>query len=376
MRRILSFAILASNMAFAESKYDFIYNEVHKLETHEAQEQETTENVITKQIKEQILLNRDANTVRRGAHAKAHGCVVGKLKIENSALPAELKVGFFAKNATYKTWTRFSNGNGQVQNDKIPDGRGMAVQVVGVEGEKSLPKNVEEDEFKLQDFIMINHPQFFIKNTADYDKFFQGVGKFFRLHPYELTIALRTAAHLVTNPLKSQYFSMVPYALGSESAYKFSMAPEICEDSKGLSSAWSYTGSNLMRQNMQDSLLKDKACFKFYMQKFISEAATPVEDPRINWSTFSNPIPVGNLEIKMQTFTAMDSSGKVFQNAQDDACENSTFTPWHSLKVNRPLGSINRTRGVIYGETSELRHKENKVKKQATHPVDRIFFKS
>ncbi len=379
MQNLLMLFLLTTTAVQAQVNYNFIYKDLHKLEELEKDEQNFAEENIAKHAKEQVLKARQGqkdNLVRRDAHAKGHGCVVGSLKINNENLPKELKVGLFKNSSTYKSWIRFSNGNGAVLDDKIPDGRGMAVQLVGVEGEKSLPKDIQEDKFGLFDLIMINHPEFFVKNTTDYVEFFGGAGRFFRTHPYELTIALRTAAHLVTNPLKSPYFSMVPYALGAENAYKFSMEPVSCGDGKNERLDWSYLGHNFMRQNMQSYLNSKNACFNFYVKKFISAAATPVEDPRAKWGDFSTSLLAGSLKIEAQKFTELDEFGdfKRIKGGQDEVCENTSFTPWHSLKVNKPIGSINRTRGVVYSEISRLRFKENKVVPLDKHPVDRKFF--
>jgi len=53
------------------------------------------------------------------------------------------------------------NGSGKIQDDSVGDGRGMAIKLMGV----------KPSEFGTQDFVMINHPVFFVRNVADYVEF-------------------------------------------------------------------------------------------------------------------------------------------------------------------------------------------------------------
>ncbi|HCF27371.1 MAG TPA: hypothetical protein DEV81_09275 [Cyanobacteria bacterium UBA11049] len=78
----------------------------------------------------------------RQVHAKSHGCVWGKFTIAEN-IPENLRIGIFRKVKTYPIWVRFSNASGsisqgQLQSDKLPDGRGMAIKLMQVEGKKVL----------------------------------------------------------------------------------------------------------------------------------------------------------------------------------------------------------------------------------------------
>ena len=374
---LLSLAVLSS-IAKAQSPYDFIYQNRHASETYEENEQQIAEKIIAAGAKAQVLAEKNT-IVRRDAHAKSHGCVVGKFSVINTEdLPADLKVGIWAKNQSYKSWIRFSNGKSSVQPDTVLDGRGMAIQLTGVEGEKAIPQEVEKDIHKLQDFVMINHPRFFVKNTTDYVYFFKNPADFFSVRKLESEIAVATAGKPFFNSLKSDYFSMVPYGLGSKNAYKFFVKGVSCEVGNDVEYEENRTHPNLLRLNLQKHLTKSSACFDFYIQPFVSQEKTPIEDPRISWFGQSPSIKVASIEISRQAFTSIDSNGDVIPNEQDRACENTAYTPWHSLKLNKPLGGINRTRGVVYREVSNLRRKENRAEQseaayQNRHPVDVDF---
>lgn len=105
---------------------------------------------------------------RRDAHAKHHGCVKGEFIIENN-LSDEMKFAILKEpGKKFTACIRFSNGSGKPQPDSKGDARGMAIKLLGVSGEKLLT-----DEKNTQDFVMINHPVFFIRNLQDYIDFIQ-----------------------------------------------------------------------------------------------------------------------------------------------------------------------------------------------------------
>jgi hypothetical protein len=80
----------------------------------------------------------------------------------------------------------------------------------------------------------------------------------------------------------------------------------------------------------------------------------------VTWSEDDAPfVPVGKIKIPAQTF---DSP------AQQKFCENLSFTPWHGTKEHRPLGSMNRTRKVVYEATSSARHRLNGARR--VEPTD------
>lgn len=276
----------------------------------------------------------------RDAHPKAHGTVEARFEVR-AGLPPELAVGLFAAPATYSAWLRFSNGNGAAQGDKIGDGRGVAIKVMGVAGSRS----------GTQDFIMINAPRFFVRDATDYvafqaagDKpmrfFFPGLNPFkFRLH--ELMAGQAIAGQTVSNPLNIKYFSMTPYLYGA-AACKFSIAP--------AGPPFPYqdrAADNFLHDNMVRSLQEADAVFDFRVQ-LRKGSAMPVEDPTIAWDEAASPfIPVARIVIAKQSFDAPD------RLAFGEAL---SFTPWHGLDAHRPLGGINRVRRVVYETISTLRH--------------------
>jgi hypothetical protein len=145
---------------------------------------------------------------------------------------------------------------------------------------------------------------------------------------------------------------MTPYLLG-ERAVKFSVRP--C--GSDVIPKLPRVGPHFLRENMRTELSTSSnpsgRCFAFGIQLRLegAEAAMPIEDPTVEWRESQSPfLQVARVEIPAQQF---DSP------AQNEFCENLSFTPWHTLPAHRPLGGINRVRKVVYEEVSRLRHELN-----------------
>ena len=284
----------------------------------------------------------------RDAHPKGQGCVSGRFTVV-SGLPADLRHGVFASARSYPVWIRFSNGSAIKQADNIGDGRGMAIKLMGVLGPKLIP-----DEKYTQDFVMINHPVFFSANVADYLVLARGIAsnallQAFKHLPVTAQIITAIQAHVVRDMFEERYFSMSPYAFGNH-YMKFSTIPVRCP-SAGLEPAWPATlpqDPNFLRERMTQRLHQSDVCYDLAIQLQTDAATQPVEDDTVLWSETAAPfVTVAHIVIPKQTFTSA---------AQQTFCEDLSFSPWHSLKDQRPVGGINRLRLVIYRAGSELRH--------------------
>lgn len=296
----------------------------------------------------------------RDVHVKQHSCVRAKFTIDKD-VPGEFRAGVLVdQGKVYDAWIRFSNGSSKVQTDKKGDARGMAVKLMGVGRDKLLEN---EKQAKTQDFLMINHDAFFIKDSKDYAEFFRLIGKdsspawfFLGRLPWrwtELAVALRIArkGKKMTNPLFAPYFSATPYLLGERDVVKFSAQP--CADNPDVQNRFA-DSPDYLRLNMQRALdVRDgkPVCFRFLVQKRTAPDTMSVEDSRIAWDQGKSKfIPVATITVPAQDFST---------EKQMRFCENLSFTPWHSLPAHRPLGNINRTRKIVYEAVSKFRHDFN-----------------
>lgn len=299
--------------------------------------------IITSSLKSEF--DKTGHAVR-DAHRKAHGCVQATFTVLDG-LPAKLAQGLFATPRSYPALIRFSNGSGKSQDDRTGDARGMAVKVIGVAGRKLL----EEDASAMtQDFIMINHPVFFVRNASDYVGFQQAIdsgtlrslGWFVGHLFHETRIALAIRNNEISNPLNARYWSTTPSKLGSEQM-KFSATPCV-----GATFTDGSDSPDRLRDNLRNHLSSKAACFNFMVQTRDKPQEMPVEDPTIEWSEQSAPFTnVARIDIAPQT------------PEQGEACEIRSFSPWHAIEAHRPLGGISRVRKDVYQAVSTLRHQLN-----------------
>ncbi len=288
--------------------------------------------------------------VKRDAHAKHHGVVRAELTVLDGLAP-ELAIGVFAKPTTYKAYVRFSNSVATMGPDKEPQGRGIAIKLMGVEGEKILDGAKHE---KTQDFVMITHSVFVVKDVFDYIellkaafankplKFFFPSFNPFRWRLKEFGIVNKLRGKRVSNPLTTQYWSTTPYLLGDK-PIRFSVRPTDTTQEPIPSSP------DYLREAMSRTLKEREMSFDFLIQHH-SDPSELIEDPRIEWSGEWRR--VATLKIHKQTFESPK---------QMDFAENISFTPWHSLPEHRPLGGVNRARKKVYEQISKFRHEQNGV---------------
>ena len=87
-----------------------------------------------------------------------------------------------------------------------------------------------------------------------------------------------------------------------------------------------------------------------------TSSAMSVEDSMTEWKESDAPFyKVATLQFAPQTFDT---------TAQNQMCENLSFSPWHALPDHKPLGATNRLRKGVYDHISQVRHQLNAVPRQ------------
>jgi hypothetical protein len=329
-------------------------------ESLQSREREIAEQIsafIARGVQEQF--SKEGAPARRDVHSRAHGCLRAEFKVEES-LPPHLAQGVFVPGAAYSAWIRFSNGNPNLQRpDAKGDARAMAIKLLGVPGDKILPS---ERDAMTQDFILLNSPIFMAYDAAGYLSFLERqnspnpIARFFA--PLALgikgaLIGLKMLASRIGNPLATRYWSTVPFQLGDgphKQAVKFSAVPHAPAQPVPIRPA-----RRFLREAMIASLHVRDATFDFLVQPRTSPSMS-VEDSRVEWSEADAPFyKVATITIPKQDFA---------NSARDGFAETLAFNPWHALPQHRPIGSINRTRRVVYETTSALRRRLNGVPPQ------------
>lgn len=302
---------------------------------------------------------------RRDQHPKSHGCVKAEFTVD-ADVPDHLRHGLFKEPRSYPAWIRFSSASTKMASDAQKDAHGMAIKLVGVEGEKLLP---EESHEKTHDFVLANSKVFFVRTAADNALFVRAftTGKTrsfflsgwnpFRWRLRELVNLLMATRQRVFNPLQIRYWSQTAYSLGPH-AVKYSAGPQSAQtDRKPVSSS-----ENSLEEAMARQLATQDAVFSFMVQIQTDPGKMPVEDATVVWKESQSPfVRVATIRIPQQEFGS---------EAQRAFAENLSFTPWHALPEHRPLGNVNRIRRVVYESISKLRHDLNQAERR--EPGDEI----
>jgi catalase len=82
----------------------------------------------------QRTVQQDSGHAERAVHAKSHGILRGELRVF-AGLPETLAQGLFAHEGDYPVILRFSTLP-DVLDDRVSTPRGLALKVIGVEGER------------------------------------------------------------------------------------------------------------------------------------------------------------------------------------------------------------------------------------------------
>lgn len=316
----------------------------------------------------QLILSAMASkfsVTSRDAHPKHHGLLTARFVV-SADLDPRLRRGLFAKPGTYDAYIRFSNSHpDRSQPDWMPDVRGMAIKIMGVEGPRELL-----DEDATQDFVLSSHPVFFAKNAQDYVNFLKELknrdsvlGNILNnpKFPHYKQMAAGRKSH--ANPLSITYFSQTPYAFGEGPAVKYKVVPkpdpkrpfrdDFPNEDKAKEEALRPDGdfnTDFLSQAMAAYLRDGGAEFSFCVQ-FQKDPSKPlIEDATVEWDT--PPIEVATLVIPKQEFQFAK---------QWELAEHISYSPWHCLSDHRPLGGINRARKQVYLELSRIRHRMNRV---------------
>jgi hypothetical protein len=280
--------------------------------------------------------------VQRGFHAKSHGCLHGELQLDPHRDP-RTRFGVFADDGEARqVIVRFSNGVGWKQGDSELDARGMALKVLDVPGPKYLP-----DEQSTQDFLLTNTPVPVGRDAVEFMKFARAnvegraAGVLFLVgHASDVAEAL-SRTNAVDSMVTERYWSGSAYHLGAHQAVKVMTRP--CD-------------LHLVREPKRDSddylrrdlvaAARDGICMRLYVQFQVDPERTPIENTARIWEETDSPIvPVGRVVMPPQTIDP----------ASTPACDQLSFSPWHSIPAHKPMGNINRARRFVYDASRQHR---------------------
>jgi len=277
-------------------------------------------------------------SIERAFHSKAHGCLNGTFTVLTS-IPEDAKFGPFIPGASYPVTGRFSNASGSQKSDRARDMRGLALKV----------SQVGADKTEVQDFLMTNGPVHFAKDAAGMMAFAKAsaqgglaMGKYFLSNLKGAMVLLRDTSRKVPSMATESYWSRVPFKIGPK-AMKYNVKP--CQDEKPLMPK--HPSDTYLSDDLRDRASKGPICFEFRVQFQLDADAQPIEDASVEWKESDTPsLPIARVVFPAQTFDSTE---------QMQACEEMSFSPWHSVNELRPLGNMNRARKEVYPASASFR---------------------
>ncbi|GAA4421869.1 catalase [Acidovorax lacteus] len=277
----------------------------------------------------------------RTLHRKPLAALQGTLQVLGD-LPDFARHGLFAQPGTYATWVRLSNGGLDRAPDRVPDIRGFALRVLGVQG----PSALGGDATPSQDFALINQEAFAFATTGPFVALVEAaargpaalLGHLVRTHglwalPRELAKFKRTVGRPFGGFATQAFYSAAPIACGPY-AVRVRLVPAASNGAPDEAAAKDW-GADMARRLRAGSLHWD-----LQLQYFASEAITPIEDASVDWPTPYTT--VAKLALPQQNLDSAAAQAFATQ------VEGSVFDPWQALAAHRPLGEVQRARKVVY----------------------------
>ncbi|MGF6770101.1 hypothetical protein P3T18_002580 [Paraburkholderia sp. GAS199] len=311
---------------------------------------------------------KDYGHAVRGVHAKSHGLLQGELQVLDN-LPPALAQGAFARAGTFPVVLRLSTNPGDILDDSVSTPRGLALKMIGVEGER-LPGSEGQ---VTQDFVMVNAPAFTVATPKKFLGTLKLLAKTTDKAPglkKALSAVLRGAeaavealggesgalkslgGHPETHILGETFYTCVPFLYGPYYA-KLSVAPVSPELTALTHAPLDMNGKpNGLRDAVNEFFATQGAQWEVRVQLATNLERMPIEDASVKWPEDESPyVTVARITVSPQPAWT-DARAEVV----DDQL---AFSPWHGLSAHRPLGGIMRSRKPAYEMSSGFRGQHN-----------------
>lgn len=338
-----------------------------ELDPMEEDEAETAAKIVETLISIAQKTYVDGGHAMRAVHAKSHGILKAELEVAEG-LPPQLAQGIFARPARYQAVMRFSTIPGDMLPDSISTPRGVAIKVIGVDGER-LPGAAGST----QDFILVNTPTFnapsaksFLSSlkllAATTDKM-EGAKK-------AVSTVTRMTERLIetfggqsstlralggeppNHILGETFWTQAAIRFGRHIA-KLQLAPASTELKRLTDKPIGIGDSpDALRNAVNAFLAHDEAVWELRAQLATDLDDTPIDDLSTEWTEDISPfVTVARLTASRQTGWSKGRS-----RAVDDGMG---FSPWHGVEAHRPLGPIMRMRKPAYELSQRFRTERN-----------------
>lgn len=311
-------------------------------------ESELADKIIAVMSKGAAIVEKREGRPLRASHAKAHALAEGQLEVA-ADLPPELAQGLFARPGTYRTVVRLAHVPGELLDDReVSTPRGLAMKVLDVDGD-FLPTPSGE---RTQDWVLDTGESFNARNAKTFlaqitqteasTPMPEGVKGVVSAVSTATNVALNAIGlnsaildffgHPKLNPLTETYYSQAPLRFGDYIA-KLRVRPLTAVPDEEIA----INEADGLRDIVTTELASRDATFAVEIQLCTDLDSMPIENASAVWSQDTSPYrQVATLKIPAQDTNPV---------GRDDA---PSFSPAHSLKEHRPLGSVMRARMRVY----------------------------
>jgi len=311
----------------------------------------------------------DARHAIRSVHAKTQGILEGYLEVD-AGLPIELAQGLFAKPGRYPVVMRFSTVPGDILDDSVSTPRGLAVKIIGVEGERLSGSEGDVT----QDFVLVNGPAFgaptpkkFLPVITLLSKTTNRVQRLKKLLSAVMRQVQRAIVSVTGQPnttvatlggqpethiLGETFYNQAPVRFGDFIA-KISVSPISSELAALKGAALNVNGiPNGIREAVVAFFKQSGGVWEVRAQLCTDLNLMPIENAATVWPEQLSPYRrIGRIEV-----TRQNSWSEARSSVVDDGMQ---FSPWHGLAAHRPLGGIMRARKEVYAAAKRFRAARN-----------------
>jgi hypothetical protein len=289
----------------------------------------------------QLKLRKKAGAagLERASHAKMLlGIANARLRVHPD-IPEKFRVGFVQPGGEYPVTIRFSNANGTHRPDSKRDLRGAAIRI-----------RVSEQES--HDLFVANFPTAHVRNARQFMAFAKSLAGhpwllvprlIVRLGPFATARTMlnlwRSTRRQVRSLALESYWSRGAILWGDAGPVRYQLRPGAnAPDAPKPPSAPDY-----LRREIAARLRGADVTFDLYLQPYVKERLTPIEDFGVEWKEkVAPPVRVASLTIPQQDIDAAE--GRATERLVDQL----SFNPWYTTAQFRPLGNMNRARKEAY----------------------------
>jgi hypothetical protein len=286
---------------------------------------------------QKVRIAQGEKPAERAVFRKQHGVAKGQLSVASTCPPA-YRIGLWAA-GPYTVWMRWSSDAPPSTPDQNNNTLGFALKLFGVTGPTLATDNPLATT---ADLIFQNSDIFFVDNARDMAAISSRTEEpgFTTVH-LRSTQIMKEMAHVERSLLTARYSSTLPYALGT-SIVKYRLIAE-----RPFEASPPGTTPNYLAEDLRKRLAAGPMSFLIEAQEFVDDSVTPIDRATERWDEAASLFrTVARLDIPAQD---------IDQDGQAAYGESLAFSPWRTLRENRPLGSIADARRIAYPASAAVR---------------------